>query len=643
MKIQTSNETKLKLQKSTLSLGKQLIAEGHRNLNSHNIGNDEEESAREGQDIRPEKFLTRQEQTKWSRLSNRKKQTYLNDTQKTYRAMQKSVDSRKGITGKQSRGKGVAGRQEIGLSTQSKHAEQIVVSAQERKLSKLQSVKNSSDSKAVINSKKVVSIRGKKLEKGVQVVSSKAVEMGTSAMTGTATAGASVAAKVGMKTANKFKEHVQGQLAIKSEQLKTVQSAAYSKMQTPQIDSFKSGVEVLGAAATVVVIPVMLVAMQLIALVFSILIPALLIMTIVVTIVSVLTALLTLIFAGGETTRGRIENINLSAEVEAHRSVVLSYAKEHGIEEYLPYLLAIMQVESGGRGNDPMQSSESMGLAPNTISNSEESIEAGVRYFASALRLSEAKGTGILSSVQSYNFGTGYIDYVARNGGTHTFMVAESFSREKANGATVRYSNPIAVAKNGGWRYQYGNMFYVELVQQYIQGSNLGSGNVPIYLQGDSAWSAIPYAGTTIGYAGCGLVAAASAFSALTGENIDPATLHQMVGNSCTIGGVNDMGKFAVFGRNRWGLSHTGVLGASKGSIRAMLTHMEQGHLIFASMQGSYPGGVGYIASGHILLLYKDGDTYYMMDPAYKANSRAWELKDLEQINWKYFYAIWNE
>ena len=37
------------------------------------------------------------------------------------------------------------------------------------------------------------------------------------------------------------------------------------------------------------------------------------------------------------------------------------------------------------------------------------------------------------------------------------------------NGLTLSpYTNPIAVAKNGGWRYGYGNMFYVELVNQYL-------------------------------------------------------------------------------------------------------------------------------------------------------------------------------
>ena len=48
------------------------------------------------------------------------------------------------------------------------------------------------------------------------------------------------------------------------------------------------------------------------------------------------------------------------------------------------------------------------------------------------------------------------------------FNAAESFAREKSGGKKVTYTNPIAVAKNGGWRYSYGNQFYVELVNQYL-------------------------------------------------------------------------------------------------------------------------------------------------------------------------------
>ncbi|EQI16630.1 lysozyme-like family protein, partial [Clostridioides difficile Y21] len=45
---------------------------------------------------------------------------------------------------------------------------------------------------------------------------------------------------------------------------------------------------------------------------------------------------------------------------------------------------------------------------------------------------------------------------MAGKGKKHTFNLAESFAREKSGGKKVTYANPIAVAKNGGWRYGYG-------------------------------------------------------------------------------------------------------------------------------------------------------------------------------------------
>ena len=66
--------------------------------------------------------------------------------------------------------------------------------------------------------------------------------------------------------------------------------------------------------------------------------------------------------------------------------------------------------------------------------------------------------------IQSYNYGGGYADYVAKNGKKHSFNLAENFAKNKSGGTKVTYTNPIAVSKNGGWRYNYGNMFYVEPV-----------------------------------------------------------------------------------------------------------------------------------------------------------------------------------
>ena len=159
--------------------------------------------------------------------------------------------------------------------------------------------------------------------------------------------------------------------------------------------------------------------------------------------------------------------VSVSQEVLAHKPMLEKYAREYGIEEYLNVLLAIIQVESGGTLEDVMQSSESLGLPPNSLST-EESIKQGCKYFSELLAAAETKGCDLNSVIQSYNYGGGFLDYVAGHGKKYTFELAESFARDKSGGKKVTYTNPVAVEKNGGWRYSYGNMFYVLLVSQYL-------------------------------------------------------------------------------------------------------------------------------------------------------------------------------
>ncbi|HBK5149646.1 TPA: C40 family peptidase, partial [Enterococcus faecium] len=72
------------------------------------------------------------------------------------------------------------------------------------------------------------------------------------------------------------------------------------------------------------------------------------------------------------------------------------------------------------------------------------------------------------SVIQSYNYGGGFLGYVANRGNKYTFELAQSFSKEYSGDEKVSYPNPIAIPINGGWRYNYGNMFYVQLVTQYL-------------------------------------------------------------------------------------------------------------------------------------------------------------------------------
>src|SRR5690625_2263161 len=162
-----------------------------------------------------------------------------------------------------------------------------------------------------------------------------------------------------------------------------------------------------------------------------------------------------------------IGDVSVSEDVLKHQPMVEKYAQEYGISEYVSTLLAIIQVESGGKVPDVMQSSESLGLPPNSL-DTEASIKQGTKYFSDLLRSVEKNGDDINVVIQAYNYGGAFIDYVARRGSQYNFELAENFAKERSGGSKVTYSNPIAVKKNGGWRYRYGNMFYVDLVSQYF-------------------------------------------------------------------------------------------------------------------------------------------------------------------------------
>lgn len=155
--------------------------------------------------------------------------------------------------------------------------------------------------------------------------------------------------------------------------------------------------------------------------------------------------------------------ISPESQADVHEPMVTEYAQRYGVSEYKDWLLAIVDVESGGQGEDVMQSSESLGLDPNSLTT-EESIEQGCAYFAALLQKAESLGVDFDAVLQAYNYGTGYLDYVAANGGRHTSELAQEFAKEQSKGEKKTYVNPVAVKSNGGWRYAYGNMFYVALV-----------------------------------------------------------------------------------------------------------------------------------------------------------------------------------
>lgn len=139
--------------------------------------------------------------------------------------------------------------------------------------------------------------------------------------------------------------------------------------------------------------------------------------------------------------------------VERYRPLFEEYAEEHGIPEYTELLMAKTEQESSGQLSDVMQSSESLGLPRNTISDPERSIDVGVEYFASTL--DDANGDVELA-LQSYNMGHGFIDYVEdNNDGEYSQELAQQFGEERADEL--------------GWS-NYGDENYVDHVMRYLDG-----------------------------------------------------------------------------------------------------------------------------------------------------------------------------
>lgn len=262
------------------------------------------------------------------------------------------------------------------------------------------------------------------------------------------------AVKAGIKAINKIADNIK----------RTVQSNS-ADMQTEKDDKTDSSET---SKPSGIIQKAAMIAATLAAAALQLLAPIFVIAAIIVAIVSIVTTIISVVFAPATIIKKAINALTtVSENVMQYETDVSDYAEEYGIKEYVPYLLAIMEVESHGEGEDVMQSSESLGLPPNSLST-DESIRQGVKYFSELIEAANAQECDIDTAVQAYNYGAGFINYVAENGNEYTFELAQEFAKEKSGGVVTDYANDISVAENGGWRYMYGNMFYVRLIKSYV-------------------------------------------------------------------------------------------------------------------------------------------------------------------------------
>jgi hypothetical protein len=171
-------------------------------------------------------------------------------------------------------------------------------------------------------------------------------------------------------------------------------------------------------------------------------------------------------------------NEKVNAKVRSYEPMMKAECEKQGIPEHTIGLLALMMVESGGEGGDPMQSSESAGLPPNTIQDPYASIVQGVKHFKESAETAKQYNVDYWAIYQQYNYGIGYAKWLSQRGGVHTLELSMQYSRDvvapslgNTNGQTVPYNNPVAIALGVPWRYiNGGNFHYASMIQYYTSG-----------------------------------------------------------------------------------------------------------------------------------------------------------------------------
>lgn len=171
-------------------------------------------------------------------------------------------------------------------------------------------------------------------------------------------------------------------------------------------------------------------------------------------------------------------NDKVNDKVRSYEPMLRAECERQGVPDATIPLLALMMVESGGSGGDPMQSSESAGLPMNTINDPAWSIRQGVTHFKESLETVKQFDCDIWTVFQQYNFGIGYARYVGARGKKHTLELAMEYSRTvvapslgNTSGQKIPYVNEISVALGVPWRYlNGGNFHYASMIQYYTTG-----------------------------------------------------------------------------------------------------------------------------------------------------------------------------
>lgn len=139
-----------------------------------------------------------------------------------------------------------------------------------------------------------------------------------------------------------------------------------------------------------------------------------------------------------------------SPQVEQYRIMVTNECRSQGIEYYVDVVLAIMQVETGGETNDPMNSSDKesntqYGHNRGDIQNVSYSIQCGVteiKYLIDATGVKDLYDTTHLAIMyEAYELDRDYVQYALNSGGYSPSNANEYMSQDGKESISTRNAN----------------------------------------------------------------------------------------------------------------------------------------------------------------------------------------------------------
>lgn len=218
---------------------------------------------------------------------------------------------------------------------------------------------------------------------------------------------------------------------------------------------------------------------------------------IVIIIVLLITLICTILFGVAQEEEERekeaVGSYTVSEDVLKHKDAIEKELKKYGKEKYLALFLAVVMQESGGKGSDIFQCSESLGKPAGTLSV-EESIKQGVKVLCGHMENDKVKVSSpadmehIKIALQAYNYGGGYIIYIndtnrlgrnptksdIENLGKWTQENALAYQRKQSMVHGVEIPRTGSAAKLLG-PYNYGDAYYTEHVLRYYQSESVGT------------------------------------------------------------------------------------------------------------------------------------------------------------------------